>query len=62
VGMTSMPEAALARELGMKYASICLIANWAAGISELEITMKAIQETIRDSVEVARSLIGHLCR
>ena len=62
VGMTSMPEAALARELGMKYASICLIANWAAGISELEITMEAIEETIRDSVEVARSLIGHLCR
>ena len=31
VGMTGMPEAALARELGLPYACIALIANWAAG-------------------------------
>lgn len=31
VGMTGMPEAALARELGMEYASIAVVANWAAG-------------------------------
>lgn len=31
VGMTGMPEAALARELEMRYAAICPVANHAAG-------------------------------
>ena len=31
VGMTSMPEAALAREMGLDYACLALVANWAAG-------------------------------
>jgi 5'-methylthioinosine phosphorylase len=31
VGMTGMPEAALARERGMDYACIAVVANWAAG-------------------------------
>lgn len=31
VGMTLMPEAALARELGLGYACIALCVNWAAG-------------------------------
>ena len=43
VGMTGMPEAALAKELGMAYAAISVIANWAAGKSEGEITMEEIE-------------------
>ena len=31
VGMTAMPEAALARELGLPYASLCVVVNPAAG-------------------------------
>ncbi|MEO7252476.1 MAG: S-methyl-5'-thioinosine phosphorylase [Arenimonas sp.] len=31
VGMTGMPEAALAREMGLDYACLALVANWAAG-------------------------------
>jgi 5'-methylthioinosine phosphorylase len=31
VGMTGMPEAGLARELGLEYACIAIVANWAAG-------------------------------
>lgn len=31
VGMTGMPEAALAREAGLEYACLALVANWAAG-------------------------------
>lgn len=34
VGMTGMPEAALARELGIEYACVAMVANWAAGCSE----------------------------
>ena len=31
VGMTGMPEAALARELGIEYACCAVVVNWAAG-------------------------------
>jgi 5'-methylthioinosine phosphorylase len=31
VGMTGMPEAGLARELGFEYACLAIVANWAAG-------------------------------
>lgn len=34
VGMTGMPEAALARELEVEYACIALVANWAAGCGD----------------------------
>lgn len=44
VGMTGMPEAALAKELDMDYASISVIANWAAGKTEGEITMAEIEQ------------------
>ena len=43
VGMTGMPEAALAKELSIDYASIAVVANWAAGKSEGEITMAEIE-------------------
>ncbi len=32
VGMTGMPEAALAREAGLAYACVSVVVNWAAGI------------------------------
>ncbi len=32
VGMTGMPEAALAAELGLPYACLAVVVNWAAGI------------------------------
>jgi len=34
VGMTGMPEAALARELGLDYACVAPVANWAAGCGD----------------------------
>ncbi len=36
VGMTGMPEAALARELGLAYACLALVANFAAGCGDEE--------------------------
>ena len=43
VGMTGCPEASLARELGMCYASLCLISNMAAGLQS-RITSKEVSE------------------
>ena len=45
VGMTSMPEAALAREAGLDYASLCINANWGAGLESEPVTMEAIEST-----------------
>ena len=43
VGMTGMPEAALARELDIEYGCIALVANWAAGCGdEVEISLPEI--------------------
>jgi 5'-methylthioadenosine phosphorylase/5'-methylthioinosine phosphorylase len=47
VGMTGMPEAALAKELGMEYAALSVIANWAAGKTDGEITMAEIEQHLR---------------
>lgn len=43
VGMTGMPEAGLARELGLAYACIAVVANWAAGCGDqAEITLDEV--------------------
>jgi 5'-methylthioinosine phosphorylase len=51
VGMTGMPEAGIARELGLRYASLCVVANWAAGCDteNTEITMEEVLANV-DSV------------
>jgi 5'-methylthioadenosine phosphorylase/5'-methylthioinosine phosphorylase len=44
VGMTGMPETALARELGLSYASLAFVVNWAAGKGRGAISMQEIGE------------------
>jgi len=58
VGMTTMPEAALAREAGLDYASLCVIANWAAGLEEEPVTMAAIDATLARAMVKVRKLLG----
>lgn len=57
VGMTGMPEAALAKELGLHYASVSVIANWAAGKSEGEITMEDIEQNLHTGMANAAELL-----
>jgi 5'-methylthioinosine phosphorylase len=58
VGMTGMPEAALARELDLDYASICVVVNWAAGKSDEEITMDLIESNLRQGVGQVHALLA----
>ncbi len=60
VGMTSMPEAALAREAGLDYASLCVIANPAAGLTEAPITMEEIAAVLNLAMEEVRRLLQAL--
>jgi 5'-methylthioinosine phosphorylase len=59
VGMTGMPEAALAREIGLSYAACAVIANWAAGKTEGEITMEAIQQQLVNGMDKVKLLLRH---
>ncbi|MCK9396560.1 MAG: S-methyl-5'-thioinosine phosphorylase [Methylobacter sp.] len=62
VGMTGMPEAALAKELDMDYAAISVVANWAAGKSEGEITMDEIERHLHkgmaNTAELLKAFVG----
>jgi 5'-methylthioinosine phosphorylase len=58
VGMTSMPEAALAREAGLDYASLCVNANWAAGLEESPVTMEGIEATLVEAMAKVRKLLA----
>ena len=46
VGMTSMPEAAIAREMKLRYASICVVSNPAAGILDEKISIEQIEKVL----------------
>jgi 5'-methylthioinosine phosphorylase len=59
VGMTGMPEAALARELGISYVSVSVVVNWAAGVTSEAISMDHIMKTLNSGiVDVRRLLAG----
>tara|TARA_Y100001935_G_scaffold255643_1_gene270403 strand:+ start:7117 stop:7848 length:732 start_codon:yes stop_codon:yes gene_type:complete len=59
VGMTGMPEASLALELGICYASISVIVNWAAGVSE-SINLNDIEANMRKGEIEVKKIIRHL--
>ena len=46
VGMTGVPEVTLAREREMCYNSICIVSNYASGISEDELTIDEVFEMV----------------
>ncbi|GFO71432.1 5'-methylthioinosine phosphorylase [Bathymodiolus japonicus methanotrophic gill symbiont] len=57
VGMTGMPEAALARELEIPYACIAVVANWAAGKSSGEISMPEIIKNLEQGMTDTEQLL-----
>ena len=62
VGMTGMPEAALARELGLPYAAINVVANHAAGrgSSAHGIVFESLDEVLREAMGRVRAMIEKL--
>jgi 5'-methylthioinosine phosphorylase len=57
VGMTGMPEAALAAELGMRYVCLGLVVNRAAGKSDHVITMEEIEAAIEQGMSGVRQIL-----
>lgn len=48
VGMTGLPEVTLAREREMCYNSICIVSNYASGISDQELTIDEVFEMLSE--------------
>ncbi|MBI1943462.1 MAG: S-methyl-5'-thioinosine phosphorylase [Betaproteobacteria bacterium] len=64
VGMTGMPETALAREAGLQYAAIAVVVNHAAGRgdSALAVSLERIEAVLSESMLRVRRVLQELCR
>jgi 5'-methylthioadenosine phosphorylase len=62
IGMTGMPEAALAREMGVPYAAIGVVANHAAGRADSRegIRFESMEDVLHEAMSHVRSIIEHL--
>ena len=62
VGMTAMPEAALARELNIRYASLCVVVNRAAGRGEGAIKHEEIHASMQTATGHIRRILACVCQ
>lgn len=64
VGMTGMPEAVLARELGLPYAALAVVANHAAGKgdSSREVSLDAITLAVEQAMVRVRAILSEFVR
>ena len=62
VGMTGMPEAALAREAGLEYAAIAVVANHAAGRGDSAhaVALEAIEAVLEQAMQRVRRILEKL--
>ncbi len=60
VGMTSVPEVVLAREAEICYASVAIVTNWAAGISQEPLSHQEVVACMQANVTKVRALLRNL--
>lgn len=60
VGMTAMPEAALAREAGLCYANCALVVNWAAGLAHGPISMQDVHRELDEGMSRLLAVLERL--
>ena len=60
VGMTAMPEAFLAREIGLEYAAICPVGNPAAGLSHEPVTETQVATNAAPVIDRIEELVPAL--
>ncbi|UNC92439.1 S-methyl-5'-thioadenosine phosphorylase [Candidatus Contubernalis alkaliaceticus] len=57
VGMTNVPEVVLAREVGLCYATVTLVTNYAAGISKSILTHEEVLQMMAENIDKVKQLI-----
>ena len=62
VGMTGMPEASLAREVGIEYACCAMVVNRAAGKANTGIDLSAVESNLKGGVEQVQKLIAEVLK
>ncbi len=62
VGMTGMPEAALAREAGLDYATLAVVTNWAAGRADSreKISLEEIYVALQTGMAKVRNIVEQM--
>jgi 5'-methylthioadenosine phosphorylase len=58
VGMTGVPEVVLAREMEICYGSLCIVANFAAGIKEDKLTAIEVKDIVKKNEEMLGEIIA----
>ena len=63
VGMTGMPEASLAREAELPYATLAVVANWAAGRGNNThaIQFESLEAVLHESMKQVRKVLESFC-
>ena len=62
VGMTSVPEVVLAREVGICYASLSIVCNWAAGITSAPLDESEVTDIMEECGADVRMIIRQYLR
>ena len=57
VGMTCVPEVVLARELGLCYASLCLVTNFAAGLSPTPLSHQEVTDLMAERIAALNGVL-----
>lgn len=57
VGMTGMPEASLAAEMSIAYASLAVVVNPAAGVSDKPVDVDSIPVAVQSGIESVRRVL-----
>ncbi len=58
VGMTSVPEVVLAREAGIHYATLAMVTNFAAGISDSPLSHEEVVDMMKDREKDTKGIIA----
>ncbi len=58
VGMTGVPEVALAAELEMNYASICIVTNYAAGMTGRPLVQADVERLMAERLQSVQELLA----
>jgi len=62
VGMTAMPEAALAMELGLDYAAVCLVVNRASGRSDKPLSLGQVYLQVTENMPKVEGLLKQVVK
>ena len=62
VGMTSVPEVVLAREVGICYAAVGIVTNWAAGVSKEPVRHGEVSSFMEEQTPRVRALFEQVVR